>query len=250
MRPRAAVGVQGDSAMPHRLRSFVVAALVGWLVAATGPGVAAQAAAPAASPAATPLPGTGTIVGRVTDQTTSQPVAGVYLTIGYKGIQLAAITGADGRYRVPEVPAGQPADVFGFHGSGYRYHNSFYDDHLAIVLTAGQTFVYNFTVTPLNDPSGEPSVTDPMLTPTHANAGQQVTARGGKGGLSDEVFAASPTLGRLAWLRPLGGDRFRGMLTIPPGTAVGDYPFAFFAASNACDDNHVFPVLLLHVDGP
>jgi Carboxypeptidase regulatory-like domain len=235
-------------------RSLVAIALVGWLVAAPGAPLAAQDATPAASPAATPGPDTGTIVGRVTDQTTGQPVAGVYLTIGYQGIQLAAVTGADGRYRVPNVPAGRPADVFGFHGGGYRYHNSIYDDHLRIVLQPGQTYTYDFAVKHLNDPAGEPQVADPAVTPTSAKPGQTVTfeltARGGKGGLSDEVFAASPALGRLAWLRPIGGDRFRGTLTIPPGTAPGDYPVAFFAASNACYDNHVFPLLTLHVDQP
>jgi Carboxypeptidase regulatory-like domain len=238
--------------MPHHHRPLVVAALLVGLVVATAAPLAAQDASPAASPAATPLPGTGTIVGRVTDQTTGQPMAGVYLTVGYKGIGLAAITGADGRYRVRAVPAGQAADVFGFHGGGYRYHNSFYDDHLAIVLAPGQTYTYNFSVKQLNDPAGEPQVADPAMTPTHAQAGQpvtfEVTARGGKGGLSDEVFAASPALGRLAWLRPLGGDRFRGTLSIPPGTPVGDEPVAFFAASNACYDNHDFPLLTLHVD--
>ena len=64
-------------------------------------------------------------------------------TVGYTGIEMAAITDADGRYRVPDVPAGQPADVFGFHEGDYRYHNSLnslYDDYLKIMLEPGQTF--------------------------------------------------------------------------------------------------------------
>ncbi len=214
----------------------------------------ADASAPPATPDASPTAGTGVIAGQVTIAGTRTPVAGVYITVGYKGIKLAAITGADGRYRVDGVPAGEAADVFGFHGGGYRYHNSIYDDHLKILVQSGQTYAYDFTVKPLNDPAGEPEVIDPAMAPRHVHAGDVVTfaltARGGKGGLSDEVFAASPALGRLALLEPAGGDRFRGALIVPAGTKPGDYPFAFFAASNACYDNHVFPTLVLHIDGP
>src|SRR5262249_49183381 len=120
-----------------------------------------------------------------------------------------------------------------------------------IVLQPGQTYTYDFAVKQLNDPAGEPEVNDPAMTPTQVTPGQQVTfeltARDGKGGLSDEVIAASPQLGRLALLKPIGGDRFPGGLTVPSDTAAGDYPFAFFAASNDCYDNHVFPMLTLHV---
>ncbi len=235
--------------MHHRIP--LAASLVAVLLAvALHTPLAAQEASPAASPAT----GLGAITGRVTDETTGQPVADVYITVGYTGIKLAAITDADGRYRVDNVPAGQPADVFGFHGDGYRYHNSRYDDHLEIVLEPGQTYTFNFSVKPLNDPSGEPEVRDPALFPMMAAPGQEVTfevtASGGKGGLSDEVFAASPALGRLALLAPVGDDRFRGTLTVPPDTAPGDYPFAFFAASNDCYDNHTFPQVTLHVEQP
>ncbi len=193
------------------------------------------------------------IVGLATIAGTKTPVAGVYITVGYKGIKLAAITGADGRCRVGGVPAGEAADAFGFHGGGYRYRNSIYDDHPKIVLQSGQTYVCDFTVKPLNDPAGEPEVIDPALAPARARPGDAVTfaltARGGKDGLSDEVFAVSPALGRLALLAPVSGDRFRGTLIVPAGTSPGDYPFAFFAASNDCCDNHVFPMLVPHVDG-
>ena len=220
--------------------------LVAVLALMVSPGLAA-AAAPAQA-------ATGTITGLVTDRDSGAPVAGVYITVGYRGLQLATITGADGRYTVSNVPAGQAADVFGFHGGGYRYHNSIYDDGLHIVLQPGQTYVYNFTVYPLNNPAGEPQVTNPTLSPQSAAPGQTVTfgltASGGAGGLSDEVIAASPALGRMALLAPAGGNDFQGALTIPAGTAPGDYPFAFFAASNECYDNHVFSMLTLHVTAP
>ena len=195
--------------------------------------------------------GVGTVTGLVTDKFSGAPIAGVYVTVGYNSVKLAAITGSDGRYTVSNVPAGQPADVFGFHGGGYRYHNSIYDDGLHIVLQPGQTYTFNFTVYQLNDPSGEPSVSDATINPQTAAPGQTVTfglrASGGKGGLSDEVIAASPAMGRMALLSPTGGDQFSGAFTVPQGLAAGDYPFAFFAASNECYDNRVFQMVTLHV---
>ncbi len=239
----------------NRKQAIVAPLMAAWLLLIGGLslGSAAPGTPAAGTPAAgTPVAGTGAIVGLVTIEGTQRPVEGVYITVGYKGIKLAAITGKDGRYRVERVPVGEPADVFGFHDGGYRYHNSSYDDHLKIVLTAGQTYTYNFSVKLLNDPAGEPAVSDPAVAPARVRAGDTVTfeltAKGGKGGLSDEVLAASPALGRLALLTPIGGDRFRGALTIPLGTKAGDYPFAFFAPSNDCYVNHVFPMLTVHVD--
>ncbi|MDQ2998879.1 MAG: carboxypeptidase-like regulatory domain-containing protein, partial [Chloroflexota bacterium] len=179
------------------------------------------------------------------------PLAGVYIVVGYKGLKLATITGADGRYTVNNVPAGKPADVFGFTGRGYRYHNSIYDDNLKIVLKPGETYTYDFKTFQLNDPAGEPQVANPTVSTDTVAAGQKVTfslkASGGKGGLSDEVFAASPQLGRLALLVPAGGDTFSSSFTVPAGTPPGDYEFAFFAASNECYDNADFLKLTLHV---
>ncbi len=203
-------------------------------------------AAPADQAAAT-----GTITGVVTDKVSGSPVPGVYVTVGYNTVKLATITGPDGRYVVANVPTGQPADVFGFHGGGFRYHNSIYDDNLHIVLAPGQTYTFNFTVYQLNDPAGEPLVSNPAISPLTAAPGQTVTfslnASGGKGGLSDEIIAASPTMGRIALLAPTGGSSFSSAFTVPAGTPPGDYPFAFFAASNDCYDNDVFPTVALHV---
>src|SRR5262245_44085921 len=227
--------------------------------AATTPPTAAPEATTAASgatvvpkPTPTPAPpSTGTIAGMVTDRDTAAPLAGVYIIVGYKSLKLSTITGADGRYTVNNVPAGQPADVFGFAGRGYRYHNSIYDDKLKIVLKPGETYTYNFATFKLNDPGGEPQVTNPSISSGTAAPGQEVTlsltARGGTGGLSDEVIAASPQLGRLALLVAAGGDRFSSSFAIPAGTPPGDYEFAFFAASNECYDNADFPKLTLHV---
>ncbi len=187
----------------------------------------------------------------VTDRDTGAPLADVYIVVGYKGLKLSTTTGADGHYTVNNVPANKPADVFGFTGRGYRYHNSIYDDNLHIVLKPGEVYTYNFTTFQLNDPAGEPQVTNPSVSNDTVAPGQRVTftlsANGGKGGLSDEVFAASPQLGRLALLTPGAGGVFSSSFTVPAGTPPGDYEFAFFAASNECYDNAQFPKLTLHV---
>src|SRR5262249_9178292 len=205
-------------------------------VVTTTPTVAHEATAVSKATAAPTS--TGTIVGMVTDRASGAPLAGVYIVVGYQGLKLSTITGADGRYAVNNVPSGQRADVFGFAGSGYRYQNSIYDNRLKIVLKPGETYTYNFTTFKLNDPAGAPQVSNPSISPEAAAPGQEVTlsltARGGKGGLSDEVIAASPQLGRLALLVPAGGDTYSGSFTVPTGTSPGDYEFAFFAASNEC----------------
>lgn len=221
-------------------------------VATAVPEATAPPAPAAPKPTAAPAPpSTGTIVGTVTDRDSGAPLAGVYIVVGYKGLKLSTITGGDGRYTVNNVPAGKPADVFGFTGRGYRYHNSIYDDNLNIVLKPGETYTYDFTTFQLNDPAGEPQVANPSISTDTVAPGQRVTftlsASGGKGGLSDEVFAVSPQLGRLALLAPAGGDTFSSSFTVPAGTPPGDYEFAFFAASNECYDNAVFPKLILHV---
>ncbi len=99
----------------------------------------------------------------------------MYIVVGYQGLKLSTITGADGHYTVKNVPAGQPADVFGFTGDGYRYHNSIYDDNLKIVLKPGETYTYNFMAYKLNDPAGEPQMSNPSISPATAAPGQQVT---------------------------------------------------------------------------
>jgi hypothetical protein len=48
-------------------------------------------------------------------------------------------------------------------------------------------------------------------------------------------------------MEPVGGDRYRATVTIPSGSVPGDYSFAFFAASNACYANSVFPMVTLYI---
>lgn len=240
--------------MPRRRATTPPLVLVAVFVAfLAGSGLAGtQVGTPAASPVASPSANTGTITGRVTDDATGEPLADVYITVGWETLMLATITDADGRYTIPNVPAGESAPVLGFHDDGYRYHNSEFDDKIDIVLEPGQTYPFDFTLVPLNEPEGEPQLSDAAISPERATTGQEVTfevmAKGGEGGLSPEVIAASPQLGRMVLMKSVGGDHYRATVTLPPETPPGDYPFAFFAASNGCYVNSVFPTVTLHLD--
>jgi hypothetical protein len=153
---------------------------------------------------------------------------------------------------VPNVPAGEPAPVFGFHDGGYRYRASSFDDGLDIVLEPGETYTYDFSLVELDEPENEPRLSDPSLAPETAAPGEtvtfEVTASNGAGGLSPEIFAANPDIGQLVLLEPTDEqDRYRAELTIPADTPPGEYPFEFFAASNECYVNGEFPMLTLTV---
>jgi len=223
----------------------------GLVSAQGGTPMASPAASPVASPVASPAVNTGTITGRVSDDATGKPLADVYITVGWETLKLATITDAEGRYTVPNVPVGKSAPVLGFHDDGYRYHNSQYDDKIDIVLKPGETYRFDFSLIQLNDPAGEPQLSDATISSTQVAPGQQVTfevtAKGGEGNLSSEVIAANPQLGWMVLMKSVGGDRFRATVTIPSASAPGDYSFAFFAASNACYVNSVFPKVTLHI---
>ena len=194
---------------------------------------------------------TGTISGRATDNSTGEPVSEIYIVVGWRNMQLAAITDEDGRYTVPTVPAGEPAPVFGFHEGQYLYRNSYYHDDVDIMLEPGEEFTYDFTVRGHDNPAGQPEVSDPSISSKTVAAGEKVTfgltAKGGEGGLSPEVIASSPKLGQMVLLKSEGGDRFREEFTVPADTPPGEYTFAFFAASKKCYDPKTFPELTLRV---
>lgn len=216
-----------------------------------GTPMASPTASAVASPVAPPTANTGTITGRVADDATGKPLADVYITVGWETLKLATITDAEGRYTVPNVPAGKSAPVLGFHDDGYRYHNSAFDDKIDIVLKPGETYRFDFSLIRLNDAAGEPRLSEATMSPTQAAPGQQVTfevtAKDGKGKLSTEVIASNPQVGWMVLMAPVGGDRYRATVTIPSSSAPGDYSFAFFAASNACYVNGVFPKITLHI---
>ena len=212
--------------------------------------VLAQGGTSTPSPVASPVAATGTIMGVVTDEN-QEPLADVYVLVGWEDVQLAGITDAEGRYSVPNVPAGETVDVLGFHDDGYRYYNSLFDADTEFELEPGQTVTHDFGLALLNEPEGEPQLSDPVIDPEHVMPGEEVTfevtAKNGKGGLSPEIIAANPEIGRMVLMEPVGDDRFRTTVTFSSDTEPGEYPFAFFAASKECYVNSEFPVVTLHI---
>jgi len=204
------------------------------------------------SPVASPVADTGTITGVVTDLETNEPLDDVYVIVGWKDVQLVGLTNAEGRYRVPDVPVGQNVDVLGFREGGYRYYNSLFDANLEFELNPGETVTHDFGLALLNQPEGEPQLSDEVIDPERVTPGEEVTfavtAKNGKGGLSPEIIAANPEIGRMVLMESVGDDRFRTTVTISSDTAPGEYPFAFFAASKECFVNSEFPMVTLHVE--
>ncbi len=78
---------------------------------------------------------TGSIAGAVTAQQTGAPLAGASITI--PGTRLAAVTGPDGRYTLPEVPPGTYRVRARFIGYGTA-------EDTAVVVAAGQTATAHF----------------------------------------------------------------------------------------------------------
>ena len=213
----------------------------------------AQDATPASSPVASPSAGGGVVSGTVTDSEDGKPIDSVYVVVGWRDVQLAGITDAEGRYTVENVPSRAEVDVLGFHDGGYRYHNSYFDADTAFTLKSGESVTYDFELALLNQPEGEPKLSDPVIDPPSVAPGDEVTfevtATDGKGGLSSEIIAANPEIGRMVLMKSDGGDRFRATVTFAGGTAPGDYRFAFFAASDECFVNSEFPMVTLHIEG-
>lgn len=212
----------------------------------------AQNSTPGASPVATPSAGTGTINGVVVDFDTDEPLADVYVVVGWEDVQLAGITDAEGRYTVPNVPVGETVDVLGFREGGYRYYNSLFDADMEFTLEPGQTLTHDFGLALLNEPEGEPQLTDAVIDPQRVAPGEEVsfevTATGGEGGLSPEIIAANPDIGRMVLMESVGDDRYRTTVTFSNDVPPGDYAFAFFAASVECYVNSEFPMVTLHIE--
>lgn len=229
------------------------------LTSGAAAGIAAAGRAPLAfaqegTPAAESAAELATIEGVVTDTETGGPLADVYVAVGWQSVQRVGVSDEEGRYAVDNIPAAEAeeVDLLGFREGGYRYHNSRYDADTLFTLEPGETISYDFTLTPL-PAEGQPEVSDPLIDPQQAAPGEEVTfavtARGGAGGLSNEVLAASPALGRMVLMEQGAGDRWSTSWTVPEDVEGGEYAFAFVAVSNECYDNGEFPRLTLTIAG-
>lgn len=107
----------------------------------------------------------GTIVGRVTDQATGQPVVGAQVVIGQSAV--GTRTGPDGRYQIPGVPVGR-ADVrvslIGYGGASRT-----------VTVAAGQTIAADFVLSPSAVALGELVVTATGETRTRRELGNTVS---------------------------------------------------------------------------
>lgn len=213
---------------------------------------AAQEGTPAADQGNSSDENAGSITGTVTDIESGEPLADVYVAVGLTSVQRVGISDEEGRYAVDNVPAGEEVDVLGFREGNYRYHNSRYDADTLFTLEPGETVAYDFALISL-PAEGQPEVSDPAIDPRQAAPGEEVTfavtARGGAGGLSSEVLAASPELGRMVLMEQGENDRWSVGWTIPADAEGGEYEFAFVAASNECFDNAEFPRVTLTIAG-
>lgn len=244
---------QNDVSIDRRLLLVTSGALAGIMAGGRLDRLRAQDATPATSPVASPVADSGTISGVVTDVESGEPLENVYVVVGWEDVQLAGITDAEGRYTVQDVPSGTAVDVLGFHDGGYRYWNSRFDADIEFTLQAGESVTYDFQLVLLNEPEGEPQLSDAVIDPQQVAPGDEVafevTAINGAGGLSPEIIAANADVGRMVLMEPIGDDRFRTTVTFADDTAPGDYPFAFFAASNECFVNSEFPMVTLQIVG-
>jgi hypothetical protein len=228
--------------LTRRSLTFVVGGFAGLAVAGR-PMLAAAQDGPADEE-------TGTISGVVTDAEGGEPLADVYVAVGWESVQRVGISDEEGRYAVDNIPPDEEVDLLGFREGGYRYHNSRYDADTLFTLEPGETVSYDFTLTPVPE-EGQPEVSDAVIDPQQAAPGEEVTfavtARGGAGGLSSEVLAANPELGRMVLMEQGEGDRWSAGWTIPEDAAGGEYEFAFVAVSNECYDNGEFPMVTLTI---
>lgn len=240
-----------DRKLDRRLLSKTAGAFAGIGIAGRLFPAIAQEGTPVAGGADASEETTGTISGVVTAVDSGDPLADVYIVVGWRDVQRAGITDEEGRYTVSNVPAGQEVDVLGFREGGYRYHNSDFDANTVFTLDEDETATYDFTLALLDQPEGEPKLSDPVIDPMTVRPGEDVTfavtARNGAGGLSPEIIAANPEIGRMVLMESVGDDRFRTTVTFGNDTAPGDYPFAFFAASVECFVNSEFPMVTLSI---
>jgi len=127
---------------------------------------------------------TGTVAGRVTDERTAQPVTGTAIEV--QGTRLAAVSDADGRYRIASVPAGARTIVA--RRIGYSVARQ------SISIADGGQATADFALRPAAQSLDE-------IVVTGTSGGEQLRSIGAKVATIDavEALAASgaPTLGTL-----------------------------------------------------
>lgn len=204
------------------------------------------------APTATPTPapvlsakptGGGTLAGVVTD-TAGRPIAGAFVTVGFKTFKLVGQSDGSGHYVVTGIPNTPGVEVFSF-APGYTYDHSG-----GFPIPSGRVTGFNVKLARDVNPA-----LDPVFSSPGVNAGS--VARGGSVTLSvavqssqvmsDEVIAASGQLGRSALFVPVGGGRYQATFFVPTDIPAGAYSFSLFGATEQCEENARFPTVQVAV---
>jgi hypothetical protein len=179
----------------------------------------------------------------VTD-TAGRPIAGAFVTVGFKTFKLVGQSGTSGRYTVTGVPDTPGVEVFSF-APGYTYDHSG-----GFPIPAGQVTNFNVRLARDANPALDPVLSGVGVSPGAVPRGGTITfsmAVQSSQPMSDEVIAASGQLGRSALFVPIGGGRYQATFTIPADAPAGTYSFAFFGATEQCEENGRFPTVQVPV---
>lgn len=180
---------------------------------------------------------TGTVTGRITSA--GKPVPYAVVIADYRGANVAARAGADGRYKLAGVPTGNH-DVFSFAAGGYIYdHGGFPkiaagdNDHSRnLVHLANTAYAPTVDAVRWQATSGAPG--DTLDVSARWKAHDHV-------GISDELFAYLPEFDHPARFG-VGKTRvgknpdgtYSAHLMIPKDAKPGTYTAYIFGASEAC----------------
>jgi hypothetical protein len=180
----------------------------------------------------------------VVTTTAGRPIAGAFVTVGFKTFKLVGQSDASGHYSVTGIPDTPGVEVFSF-APGYIYDHSG-----GFPIPAGRVTTFNVRLASDANPPLDPVFSAPAVSPsTVARGGTvafSVTVQSSQT-MSDEVIAASGQLGRSALFVPAGGNRYQATFTVPAGIPPGTYSFAFFGATEQCEENARFPTVQIAV---
>lgn len=190
-------------------------------------------------PPAMAQPATGSVVGRVFDLRNNQPLANAVITLGFGTINRAVLTDSAGRYRFDAAPPTPRTDVVAFlPGYAYLLHDE--------PIVAGRTTTSDFGLLPEANPNLVPTISNPAMSTQSVSLGAEVTFSmtlrpGSDIDISPEVLVASPTLGIMVPLLPVGNNVYRGSWRVPDTAAPGNHEFLFLGVDWVCREPSSFP---------
>ncbi len=199
-------------------------------------------------PVVTPPSGGATLSGRVFDRDKKVPLPGAIVVAGYETIKRATIADSQGNYSFKGIPATKNFVVVSFL-AGYTYLFQTID------LNEGQNAKLDIGIIVQPDPQMIPTLSDMKISTDTAKPGDEVTfsmtvkmSAASKVPLSNEIMVMNPSLNKSVLMQDTGGGHYVGKFQLPTDTALGVYPWTFFATDEACREPDKFPVLNLTVN--